>query len=41
MQNESKQQILERRKEVEQKLGNYLYSETHRRPMIYVTISKE
>lgn len=28
-------------KEVEQKLGNYLYSETHRRPMIYVTISKE
>ncbi len=28
-------------KEVEQKLGNYLYSETHRRPMIYVTISRE
>ncbi len=28
-------------KEVEQKLGNYLYSETRRRPMIYVTIARE
>ncbi len=28
-------------KDVEQKLGNYLYSETRRRPMIYVTISRE
>jgi len=28
-------------KEVEQKLSNYLYSETRRHPMIYVTISRE
>jgi ribonuclease J len=28
-------------KEVEQKLSNFLYSETRRRPMIYVTISRE
>lgn len=28
-------------REVEQKLGNFLYSETRRRPMIYVTISRE
>jgi ribonuclease J len=28
-------------KDVEQKLGNYLYSETRRRPMIYVTIARE
>jgi ribonuclease J len=28
-------------REVEQKLSNFLYSETRRRPMIYVTISRE
>jgi len=28
-------------KDIEKQLGNFLYSETHRRPMIYVTIAKE
>ncbi len=28
-------------KDIEKQLGNFLYNETHRRPMIYVTIAKE
>lgn len=28
-------------KDIEKTLGSYLYSETHRRPMIYVTVAKE
>ncbi len=28
-------------KDIEKALGSYLYSETHRRPMIYVTVAKE
>ncbi len=28
-------------RDIEKELGNYLYNETHRRPMIYVTVSRE
>ncbi len=28
-------------RDIEKDLGNYLYNETHRRPMIYVTVSRE
>jgi ribonuclease J len=28
-------------RDIEKELSNYLYSETHRRPMIYVTVSRE